>query len=162
MVSAAAERGTTARRVLATVIIAAVVVAADQVTKSLALEHVHGPTHLFGPLGLDLTFNSGAAFSLLAGATGIVVAVALVLVALLGMLALRTSSYALAVAIGLLLGGALSNLADRVFRPHHGEVEDFITLTHWPTFNIADASITLGAVLVVILVLFGRAKPFSR
>ena len=47
--------------------------------------------------------------------------------------------------LGLVLGGALGNLADRAFRGHHGDVVDFITLTHWPTFNVADACITVGA-----------------
>ena len=53
-------------------------------------------------------------------------------------------------ALGLLLGGALGNLTDRLFRGHHGAVVDFITLTHWPTFNVADSSITIGAVLVIV------------
>ncbi len=162
MVRSAATRGITRRRILVTAAVAALVVAADQVTKSLALEHLHGPTHLLGPLGLSLTFNSGAAFSLFSGSSGVIVAVALVLVALLGLVALRSASGALSVAIGLILGGAVSNLGDRIFRSHHGAVEDFITLSHWPTFNVADASITVGAVLVALLVLLGRAAPSSR
>ncbi|HUA94033.1 MAG TPA: signal peptidase II, partial [Acidimicrobiales bacterium] len=56
-----------------------------------------------------------------------------------------------AVAVGLVLGGALGNLSDRAFRGHHGDVVDFVTLTHWPTFNVADACITVGVVLLVVL-----------
>ena len=57
----------------------------------------------------------------------------------------------MSVAFGLILGGALGNLSDRLFRGHHGAVVDFITFTHWPTFNVADSSITIGVVLVVVL-----------
>jgi signal peptidase II len=158
----AVDGGSTRLRILSTLLTAAIVVVADQITKTLALDHLHQPTHLIGPLGLNLTFNSGAAFSLFSGATGVVVAIALILVALLGVIAARTRSYGLSIAIGLILGGAISNLADRAFRSHHGAVEDFITLTHWPTFNIADASITIGAVLVVVFALFGPGRLFSR
>jgi signal peptidase II len=161
-VAGTTDGGSTRLRILSTFLAAAIVVAADQVTKTLALDHLHQPTHLIGPLGLSLTFNTGAAFSLFTGATGVVVAIALILVALLGVLAARTRSYGLSIALGLILGGAVSNLADRLFRGRHGAVEDFITLTHWPTFNIADASITVGAILVVVFALFGRGRLFSR
>ncbi len=162
MAPSAVDGRSTKLRILSTLLTAAVVVVSDQVTKTIALDHLHQPTHLIGPLGLNLTFNSGAAFSLFSGATGVVVAVALILVGLLGIVAARTRSYGLSIAIGLILGGAISNLGDRLFRGHHGAVEDFITLTHWPTFNVADASITVGAVLVVVFALFGPGRLFSR
>jgi signal peptidase II len=70
------------------------------------------------------------------------------------------------VALGLLAGGAVSNLADRFFRHHHGGVVDFIQLVSWwATFNVADAAITVGALtLVVTMVLFpgGRASGPAR
>lgn len=135
--------------------VAAAVVALDQLTTSWALAHLHGPVHLLGPLGLDLQFNSGTAFSLLSGAglwiTPVVVAACLVI----AWLAWRAGRVVLAVGYGLLLGGALGNLADRLFRAHHGKVVDFVTLSHWPTFNLADAGITVGAVLLVVALLVG-------
>ena len=133
-----------------TFVIAAMVVSLDQVTKSIALAHLHQPVHLLGPFGLNLAFNSGAAFSLFTGSTGVIVAVAVVVTALLGWVAWQSRTTGLSVALGLLLGGALGNLTDRLFRGHHGAVVDFITLTHWPTFNVADSSITIGAVLVIV------------
>jgi signal peptidase II len=146
------------RRVLFTLLTAAAVVAADQVTKSLALGHLRGPVHVGGPFGLRLAFNSGAAFSLFTGATGVMVVIALVEIAVLAYVAWRSHSAWLSASLGLVLGGALGNLSDRLFRSHHGDVVDFITLTHWPTFNVADAAITIGAVVVVSLSLLRPAR----
>ena len=67
------------------------------------------------------------------------------------------------VALGLLAGGAVSNLADRFFRHHHGAVVDFISLVSWwATFNVADAAITVGALTLAVSLLFfpgRRAAP---
>jgi signal peptidase II len=134
------------------------VVGLDQLTKSLALSDLHRPVHLIGPFGLALAFNSGAAFSLFTGATAAIVVLALVVVGLLGALAWRTRTAVMAVALGLILGGALGNVADRLFRGHGGSVVDFVTLSHFPTFNVADASITIGAVIVVALIAFRPAR----
>lgn len=152
------ERGTVAalttarpRRLLLTAGVAAAVVAIDQSTKSLAESNLHHPVHLVGPLGLALGFNSGSAFSLFTGAPAALAAVSLVLVGILVWLAWQARSAAVAVAVGLVLGGALGNLSDRAFRGHRGDVVDFVTLTHWPTFNVADACITVGVLLLVVL-----------
>ena len=61
-----------------------------------------------------------------------------------------------------MLGGALGNLADRLFRGHHGEVVDFLTFTHWPTFNVADAAITVGVVLLLAVLLWRRRPRRGR
>ncbi len=135
---------------VATLVVAALVVALDQVTKSLALAHLHTTVHLLGPLGLGLTFNSGAAFSLFSGDPAVLGPVAALVVGLVLVVAWRSRSMWLSVGLGLILGGALGNLSDRAFRGHGGAVVDFITLSHWPTFNVADAAITVGAVLVVV------------
>lgn len=140
----------------ATVVVAAAVVAADQVTKALALDDLHGRVHLLGPLGLALQFNTGSAFSLFTGDGTALAVVAAVLAVGVGWLAWRAWSLPLAVAAGLVLGGAVGNLADRVAR---GRVVDFVTLTHWPTFNVADACISVGVVLVALLYL--RGPPVS-
>jgi signal peptidase II len=148
------------RRLAVAAVTAAVVIAADQITKSVAIAHLHGPVHVIGPFGFNLTFNSGVAFSLFTGASGVVVAAAVAAVAVLVVVTWRSQSAAMSVGLGMVLGGALGNLSDRVFRGHHGSVVDFVTLTHWPTFNVADASISLGAVLVAALALFQR-EPVS-
>ena len=140
------------------------VVAADQVTKTLAVDRLGASsTHLFGPFGLSLGYNSGVAFSLFTRAAPLVGALAAVLAAVLSWLAWRARSFGVALSVGLVLGGALGNLCDRVFRSHHGSVVDFITLTHWPTFNVADACITIGGIsLIVAQLRHGIVTPSAR
>lgn len=151
------------RALLTTAVIAVVVIAADQATTSWAVADLHHPVHLLGPLGLELAYNSGTAFSLLSGAGDWLVPLIVVLLAAVVWLAWHTRRPILAVAYGLLLGGALGNLCDRLFRGHHGEVADFVTLSHWPTFNIADACVSAGVVLVILAVVFpGRGTPHLR
>jgi signal peptidase II len=142
-------------------LVAVVVIVIDQLTKSWVLHDLStaGPRHVVGPIYLALTFNRGAAFSLGAGASPIIEAVAIALV--VGVIAVSRraarggASIAVLVGLGLLLGGALSNLGDRLFRHHAGAVVDFIQLVSWwPTFNVADASITVGAVTIVIAMVF--------
>lgn len=146
------------RALLTTTAVTAVVVVADQATKSWALADLHHRVHLLGPLGLGLTYNSGTAFSLLSGAGEWLVPLIVLFLVAVGWLAWHTRRAVLAVAYGLVLGGALGNLGDRLFRGHHGYVVDFVTLSHWPTFNVADACITVGVVLVVVAVLFARRR----
>jgi signal peptidase II len=135
--------------------VAAAVLAADQLTKWWAVETLDNRTiDLVWTLQLRLTINYGSAFSVARGRGAIISLVALVVVAVL----LRSGRYAtrpgMAVAIGLVFGGALGNLIDRAFRAGDGllggGVIDFIDLQWWPVFNIADAAIVVGA-----LVLFG-------
>jgi signal peptidase II len=144
-----------ARRRLLVLGLAAVVVAADQATKTWALHHAPSdkPIHLIGTLQLAVTFNSGAAFGLGQGATPVLIGGAIVLVVLLlglGRTASRTASLPAAVAMGLLLGGACGNLVDRLVRQNHGAVIDFVDLRWWPVFNVADACITIGALLLIV------------
>jgi signal peptidase II len=128
-----------------------VVVAVDQVTKSQAEQHLTHPVHLLGPLGLSLTYNSGLAFSILTGHAPVVAVIALALTAVLLGMAWRTHRTAVALALGLALGGALGNLSDRLFRGHGGAVVDFVSLRYWPTFNVADACVTVGVILLIVL-----------
>jgi len=152
------------RRLLIGLGTAGLALAADQVTKSLATAHlVSGPRHLLGPLGLALGYNSGAAFSLFTQAAPVLGTVEAVLAVVLSWLAWRARSWGVAVAAGLVLGGALGNLCDRIFRAHHGSVVDFITFSHWPTFNVADACITLGALgLIALQLRHGLVAPSPR
>jgi signal peptidase II len=118
---------------------------------------------LGGAIYLDQTRNSGAAFSLGTGFTVILTIVALAVVAVIVRTAGRMRSAGWAVALGLVLGGALGNLADRVFRAPgvgRGHVVDWISVfgpdgQHWPIFNLADSAIVCGAILAAILALFG-------
>jgi signal peptidase II len=131
---------------------AAAVVAADQATKSWAVHRLsQGPIHLVWKLDLVLSYNTGSAFGLAQGWAPVLAALAgLVVVALVAVLR-GVRSWPMAVAVGLVLGGALGNLADRVVRGHHGAVVDFIALHFWPTFNVADSCIVVGVVVAVVL-----------
>jgi len=142
-----------ARRLLVTLSVAAVVVAVDQVTKSWAVYRLsHGSIHVVWKLDLVLSYNTGVSFSLAQGWGTVLAVVAVVFVIVLLATARRSRSNAMAAAIGLIVGGALGNLADRVFRGRHGAVVDFVALHFWPTFNVADASIVVGAVLAGFMV----------
>jgi signal peptidase II len=153
------ERGTvaplTATRALAYAI-AVVVVVLDRITTTLAEHHLHGVTHLWGPFGFALSFNSGFAFSVFAGRAVPVTIGLIVMVFVLAYVVGRVRTTAQAIGAGLVLGGAVGNLSERLVSGHSGQVADFITLTHWPTFNLADACITLGVVLIAVTLLFGR------
>jgi signal peptidase II len=131
---------------------AAVVVLIDQLSKEWALSALReGPINLVWTLRLRLTFNSGAAFGLARGLAPLLVVVGLILVVgLLGVGRSLAASAASSVALGLVLGGAVGNLSDRLLRQQGGAVIDFIDLQWWPVFNLADAAICIGAGLMVV------------
>jgi signal peptidase II len=134
------------------------VIVIDQVTKAVAVDHLGTQAHhVIGPFGLELTYNTGSAFSLLQGGSWPLFALDAILVVALIWVALRTRSLLIRVALGLIVGGALGNMIDRVARGHAGGVVDFITLSHWPTFNVADSCITIGAAMIIVALLFDRS-----
>ena len=140
------------RRRLAILGVSAGVVGADQATKTWALHHAQDPVHVVGTLRLSLEFNSGTAFGLGQNSTAIIVAAVVVLVVVLlglGRRASRTATWPAALAMGLLLGGALGNLTARLVRHHHGAVIDFIDPQWFPVFNLADAAVSVGVVLAL-------------
>jgi len=144
--------------------VAAAVVVVDQVSKAWVLDHVTpGPHHLVGPLGIELSRNSGVAFSMLSGHSATSLALAVTLTAVVAILATRSRPVAPAVVFGLVLGGGISNVVDRAARESTGGVVDFLTLPHWPAFNIADACISLGVVALVVLLALRRplVEPWS-
>lgn len=163
---AASERRRTHRAFWA--IVAVVVLALDQLTKWWAQRHLTEgqPRHLIGTvLQLDLTHNAGAAFSVGTGYTVGLSLMALLVIVVGIRFARRLGSIAWSVALGLLLGGALGNVADRLFRapgPLRGHVVDFLMLPHWPIFNLADASICCAAALFVVLNLLGVGLDGTR
>jgi signal peptidase II len=136
---------------------AGVVVAIDQVTKQLADSNIRRGDQVNVFFGLDLTNtrNTGVAFGALEGA-GLVVAIliGLSLALLLGYFFVNRNMPLLWLPVGLLLGGALGNLADRA---REGAVIDFIDPVAWPAFNLADACIVVG-VFLLLWVVEGRPK----
>jgi signal peptidase II len=134
------------------------VVVADQLTKWWAVDRLSsGPVHVVWRLDFALSYNTGSAFSLFQSDTGILVAVAVVLVGVLLVLVWRAPSLGRAAILGLILGGALGNLCDRFFRGQHGAVVDFVDFHFFPTFNVADSCITVGCILLILsIVLDGR------
>ena len=153
------ERGTvpalTTPRVVAFAIAVGVVVV-DRVTTTLVVDHLHDARHLWGPFGLTLTFNSGFAFSLFSGRAVIVTVLLCVGVIVLAWVVAQVRTVPLAIGGGLVLGGAVGNLSERIAGGHGGQVPDFVTLNYWPTFNFADACVTIGVVIVIISMLFGQ------
>jgi signal peptidase II len=144
------------------VVIAAILLVFDQVTKAWAEAHLDllTPRPLIGDvLQLNLLYNSGAAWGMGSGATPIVTVLQFLIAAGVVVFAIRSvRSRWYAVALGLVLGGALGNIHDRLLRPpspFHGEVVDFLMLPHWPVFNVADAAVVAGAVLIVLLGIIG-------
>jgi len=142
--------------------IAAAVVTADAISKALALRDLPGrpPVRLLdGLLTLKLTLNPGAAFGVGTSYTVVIALIACGVVVYVIRMAARLRSLAWTICLGLLLGGASGNLADRLFRapgPLRGSVVDWLNLPHFPwTFNLADAAITCAAVLIAILALSG-------
>ena len=144
-------RGWSPARLATAAVIGVLVVVADQVSKSLEQPSlVNGPSHVLGPLDLELSYNSGAAFGIGRGLAPVVIVAGVALVLVVFGTGRPVRGRTAAVAAGLLLGGALSNLGDRVFRGHGGAVVDWIHLSHWPTFNVADSCIVFGVGLLLL------------
>lgn len=149
--------------------LSALIILADRYTKFLAETHLQQPVSLFPGCNLRLGYNPGAAWGLLADAggwqrpllAGISIAVSVALLVWLHRIGGRPRP--LCCGLALVLGGALGNLYDRLAR---GMVTDFIDLYwrvwHWPTFNIADAAITVGGALILWDALCRPCNPLPR
>jgi signal peptidase II len=140
--------------------VAAVVVLIDQLTKHWALNALQDdiPQHVIWTLQWNLSFNSGMAFSRGQGWGPVIGLLALVIVVFIVLSVRSNSSKVVAVAAGLVLGGAVGNLADRVFRGDgwlHGSVIDFVDFQWFPIFNVADICVNVGGALFVLWSLFG-------
>jgi signal peptidase II len=141
--------------------VAVVVLAADIISKIEIVRHLQPGqqvTVVDHALWLTLTRNPGAAFSIGTGQTALFALVAVGVVIAILRTARRLRNLGWAITLGLLLGGALGNLVDRVFRapgPFRGYVVDWIKLPHWPVFNLADSAIVVGGCLAVLLALSG-------
>jgi len=163
-VDAAPKEASSRSRLWISVLIAAVVVVLDQVTKRWALNefsdgHVR---HLFWTLQFNLTFNSGMAFSRGQGIGPYIGAVALVVVVVLLLSLRRSGSWVSCIAVGLVVGGAVGNLVDRLFRERgwlRGRVVDFIDFQWFPIFNVADMAVTIGGVLLLLAAVMESKAP---
>jgi signal peptidase II len=140
--------------------IALAAIAADQLTKRIVTHHLSldEATHVVGPFWIHHVQNSGIAFGLFASATAAVIALTGVAVACMLVFFGRSGARhpVLPVALGLVIGGSLSNLLDRV---RLGYVTDFLDLRYWPAFNLADSFIVIGVVILLSALLFAEREP---
>lgn len=148
--------------------VAATLFALDLVTKIIVVARIRPgePVSIIGDfVELALVRNPGAAFSMATGMTWLLTLIAAAVV--IGVLRIgRTLRSTLwAIGLGGVLGGALGNLMDRLFRapgPLQGHVVDFVSIGWWPVFNVADSSIVCGAILLVTLTVFGFEPDGTR
>ncbi len=140
--------------------VAAAAVAGDQVTKHVVTSRLalDESTHVLGPLSIHRVENSGIAFGLFTSAT--IAVIALTALAVIWMLVYFARAGArhpvIPAALGLLIGGSLSNLVDRV---RLGHVTDFIDFGWWPAFNLADSFIVIGVGILLAAMLGSDRRP---
>lgn len=156
MSSGAAEPATTrSPRRIAPVIVGAVVLA-DQLSKAYVVAHyTNAPLSIVGDtVEFRVARNPGGAFSSFTNATVVLALLAIGLTIWLVRVVRRTTDRGTIVALSLVLGGALGNLSDRIFRSPgvlEGHVVDFVRVGSFPSFNVADSAITVGAILLILL-----------
>lgn len=158
------------RRVALLAILAFVIVVADLITKIIAVATLdegtppdQQPRILGGLVYFSLIRNPGAAFSMATGMTWLLSLVVIAVIIVIIRLASRLRSKPWAIALGLVLGGAIGNLIDRIFRAPgflQGHVVDFVSVfgpnaEHFPVFNVADSAITIGGIMLVLTALSG-------
>lgn len=155
------------RRAWIIAIVAPIVLAADLITKQLALSALEGeqPVRVLGGLFyLQIVRNPGAAFGMATGMTWLLTLIALAVVIGIIWMMPKLRSVGWAIGLSLVFSGAVGNLLDRFFRAPgalHGHVVDFLSPfapngEAFPVFNIADSSITVGGALIVLMALLGR------
>ncbi len=145
-------------------LVATIVVGLDQASKHWAVNALNDgrERHVVWTLQWNLAYNTGMAFSRGRGLGPVIALLALLVVIVLVVSTAQVESRLARVAAGLLIGGALGNLGDRVFRGSgwlHGAVVDFIDFQWWPIFNVADMGVSIGAVLFAISSLMVPQPP---
>lgn len=146
--------------------IALVVIIVDQISKYWIVEIVMDPPRVIpvtSYFNLVMAWNRGVSFGMLdsgsQSAVWALIGVAVAIVVVLGVWLWRTHERLLGIALGLIIGGALGNVIDRI---RYGAVADFLDVHvsgfHWPAFNAADSAITVGAVVVAVDALFLRSS----
>jgi len=143
--------------------VALAAVAADQLTKHVVASKLalDSAVDLVGPFSIHHVQNSGIAFGLFSSATAVVIVLTTIAVGWMLVFFARSGARhpALPVALGLLIGGSVSNLADRV---RLGYVTDFLDLRWWPAFNLADTCIVVGVAVLVASLLLADRTPRRR
>jgi signal peptidase II len=138
-------------------LVAALIWGLDLSTKIWAVNNLsaRNPVEILGSFfQLTLIRNPGAAFSFATGATVVFTAIAVAAVIVIVYYSSKITSLGWASTLGLLLGGVLGNLTDRLFRSpgfFKGEVIDWLEITNWPVFNLADSAIVVAAFLAIVL-----------
>jgi signal peptidase II len=145
----------------------ATIILLDQLTKSWAVANLaDGPKRVFGDtVELVLTRNGGSAFSRFQGITPVLAIGAIIVTIVLARVLRKANDRLLIVALTLLLGGALGNLLDRIFRAPgflRGHVVDFIRLPDFPVFNVADMAINVAAAVIIVQALRGVTVAGAR
>jgi len=143
------------QRYLLMALIALAVIILDQVVKVIVRVTITRGDVIDVLPGIDFvhTINTGIAFSLFSGSTGLIAVLTLVAIGVIGIVLVAYAGQHRLVPIGggLLLGGSIGNLIDRISRDG---VTDFIAIGPWPPFNVADIAVTTGALLLVLALLF--------
>jgi signal peptidase II len=140
---------------------AAAVLVLDQVTKEIALRTLTdgGADLIDGILSLNLTFNAGGAFGIAQGLPGLFLIGSILVAVVIAVWARQVDDPRWLIPLGMILGGGVGNLADRLFRGYDGRVVDFIDLHFWPVFNIADMAIVFGIALILLVGLGSDDNP---
>jgi signal peptidase II len=132
---------------------------ADQLTKAIVTSRLdlNDEVHILGPFSIHHVTNSGIAFGLFASATSIVIFLTSLAVTWMLYFFARSGSRhpVLPVALGLVIGGSVSNLVDRV---RLGHVTDFLDLRYWPAFNLADSFIVIGVGILFLALVVGETR----
>ena len=144
-------------RINFTVIVTALVVTAlDAASKAWARDAlVQHAVHVVGFVWLRLQYNSGISFSFIHSAPLITTALTLLIALVVLVLALRAAPGLSAVGFGLLIGGGIANVLDRIGANPH-EVTDFIAIGRFPVFNLADVAVSAGFVLLLVVTVRGE------
>ena len=140
--------------------IATAAVIADQVTKHVVVANLNlgEAVHVVGPFSIRHVQNSGIAFGLFSSATPVVTALTALAVGWMLVYFARSGARhpVLPVALGLVIGGSVSNLADRV---RLGFVTDFLDFRYWPSFNLADSFIVIGVAILLVALALAEREP---
>ncbi|CAB4890547.1 MAG: signal peptidase II [Actinobacteria bacterium] len=152
------NRMTLVRSMRTSVFVAVVIAVLDQMSKAWALRDlVDGRViHVIWTLQFNLTYNRGMAFSRGTGVGPIIGVIGLVVVVMLLLSLRRADNVLTRLATGLIIGGAMGNILDRLFRDSgwmRGAVIDFIDFQWWPVFNVADMAIMIGAATMIVAML---------
>ncbi len=140
------------RLYLKLLIVASVVVATDQLTKSYALASFEPPIDVIsGVLTLRIAYNSGGAFGILQGLPEVFLIATVVTAVVILFWVRKLDQPGWIAPLGLVLGGGLGNVVDRIFRDTGGRVVDFVDLHVWPVFNLADACIVVGVGWILLV-----------